>query len=77
MGCVRSVSVVVCVLTVQPVLCSVQSRSFSSQKGSPVDLDLGPPIDKQAGQNYKAIKKVSNWLPLYNINIVKIDLRGF
>lgn len=39
-------------------VCFVQSRVFSSQKGSPVDLDLGPPIDKQAGHNYKAIKKV-------------------
>ena len=33
----------------------------AGEKGSAIDLDLGPPIDEHAARNYRTIKAVS-WL---------------
>ena len=38
---------------------SVFQSPGSGEKGSAIDLDLGPPIDEHAARNYRAIKAVS------------------
>jgi len=35
-----------------------ESKTFTEEKGSPIDLDLGPKIDKHATENYKTIKAI-------------------
>lgn len=44
--------------TLISILSFLQKKPFSAEKGSPIDLDLGPPIDKKHAENYRIIKKV-------------------
>ena len=37
----------------------LQNKPFATEKGSPIDLDLGPKIDRHAGKNYRTIKEVN------------------
>ncbi|XP_053377799.1 inositol 1,4,5-trisphosphate receptor type 1-like isoform X4 [Mercenaria mercenaria] len=35
-----------------------EKKPFTSEKGSAIDLDLGPPIDKKHAENYRIIKRI-------------------
>ncbi|KAL4226234.1 Inositol 1 [Mactra antiquata] len=35
-----------------------EKKVFTAEKGSAIDLDLGPPIDKKHAENYRIIKKI-------------------
>ncbi|XP_052781889.1 inositol 1,4,5-trisphosphate receptor type 1-like isoform X2 [Mya arenaria] len=37
---------------------TAESKGLAAEKGSPIDLDLGPPIKGEAAHNYRTIKKI-------------------
>ncbi|KAH3893900.1 hypothetical protein DPMN_018052, partial [Dreissena polymorpha] len=50
-------------------------KAFSAEKGSPIDLDLGPPIKSDAANNYRIIKKILIRLTQLCIDPVKKEAR--